>query len=78
MANKVSLPLAEGYSALILTEAQIDALAWFLDRSETKDLLDELDPYINESLTDDGYLGLKARISRVQAKIDEQVGAVHV
>jgi hypothetical protein len=78
MANKVSLPLAEGYSALILTEAQIDALAWFLDRSETKDLLDELDPYINESLLYDGYLGLKARISRVQAKIDEQVGAVSV
>jgi len=78
MANKVSLPLAEGYTALILTEAQIDALAWFLDRSETKDLLDELDPYVNESLLDDGYLGLNARINRVQAKIDEQVGAVSV
>lgn len=78
MANKVSLPLADGYAALVLTEAQIDALTWLLDRAETQSLIEELDPYINESLTDDGYLGLKARISRVQAKIDEQVGAVRV
>lgn len=78
MANKVSLPLAKGYVALVLTEAQIDALTWLLNRAETTELIDQLDPYANESLTDDGYLGLKARIGRVQAKIDEQVGAVNV
>ena len=78
MANKVSLPLAQGYVALVLTEAQIDALTWLLNRAETTELIDQLDPYANESLTDDGYLGLKARIGRVQAKIDEQVGTVNV
>ena len=78
MANKVSLPLAEGYSALVLTDSQIKALAWLLDRRETKDLLDNLDPYVNESLQYDGYLGLKAGINRVRAKIDEQVGALNV
>jgi len=76
--NKTSIPLAEGYSALILTEGQLDALAWFLNRREVNDLLNELDPYVNEDLLDDGYLGLKARLNRVQAKIDEQVGAVCV
>jgi hypothetical protein len=76
--NKTSIPLAEGYSALVLTEAQLDALAWFLNRQEVNDLLEELDPYINEDLHYDGYLGLKARVNRVQAKIDEQVGAVRV
>lgn len=76
--KQTSIPLAEGYTALILTDAQLDALAWFLDRSETKNLLDELDPYVNEDLVDDGYLGLKARVNRVQAKIDEQVGVARV
>jgi hypothetical protein len=76
--KQTSIPLAEGYTALILTDAQLDALAWFLDRSETKNLLDELDPYVNEDLVNDGYLGLKARVNRVQAKIDEQVGTVNV
>ena len=78
MANKVSLPLADGYAALILTEAQIDALTWLLNRTETEALLDQLDPYVNESLLDDGYLGLKARINRIQAKIDEQIGTLNV
>jgi hypothetical protein len=72
--NKTSIPLAEGYSALILTEGQLEALAWFLNRREVNDLLNELDPYVNEDLLTDGYLGLKARVNRVQAKIDEQVG----
>jgi hypothetical protein len=76
--NKTSIPLAEGYSALILTEGQLDALAWFLNRREVNDLLGELDPYVNEDLLNDGYLGLKARVNRVQAKIDEQVGAAYV
>jgi hypothetical protein len=76
--NKTSIPLAEGYSALVLTEAQMDALAWFLNRREVNDLLSELDPYVNEDLLTDGYLGLKARINRVQAKIDEQVGVACV
>jgi hypothetical protein len=76
--NKTSIPLAEGYSALILTDAQLDALAWFLNRREVNDLLSELDPYVNEDLFNDGYLGLKARINRVQAKIDEQVGVAYV
>jgi hypothetical protein len=76
--NKISIPLAEGYSALVFTEAQIDALAWFLDRPEVNDLLSELDPYVNEDLLDDGYLGLNARIKRVQARIDEQVGVARV
>jgi hypothetical protein len=31
-----------------------------------------LDPDVNELMLTDGYLGLKARINRVQAKIDEQ------
>lgn len=78
MANKVSLPLADGYAALVLTEAQINALSWLLDRAETQSLLNELDPYLNESLINDGYLGLKACINRVQAKIDEQVGTLNV
>lgn len=72
--NKTSIPLAEGYAALVLTDAQLDALTWFLNRREVNDLLNELDPYVNEDLLDDGYLGLRARINRVQAKIDEQVG----
>ncbi|NBT04346.1 MAG: hypothetical protein EBT00_14200 [Proteobacteria bacterium] len=76
--NKTSIPLAEGYSALILTEGQLDALAWFLNRREVNDLLNELDPYVNEDLLNDGYLGLKARVNRVQAKIDEQVGVARV
>jgi hypothetical protein len=76
--NKTSIPLAEGYSALVLTEAQMDALAWFLNRREVNDLLNELDPYVNEDLLTDGYLGLKARVNRVQAKIDEQVGVAYV
>ncbi len=76
--NKTSIPLAEGYSALVLTEAQMDALAWFLNRREVNDLLNELDPYVNEDLLNDGYLGLKARLNRVQAKIDEQVGVARV
>ncbi len=76
--NKTSIPLAEGYSALVLTEAQMDALAWFLNRREVNDLLNELDPYVNEDLLNDGYLGLKARVNRVQAKIDEQVGVARV
>jgi hypothetical protein len=76
--NKTSIPLAEGYSALVLTEAQMDALAWFLNRREVNDLLNELDPYVNEDLLTDGYLGLKARVNRVQAKIDEQVGVARV
>ena len=70
--------LANGYSSLVLSEGQIDALTWLLNRAETTKLIDQLDPYVNESLTDDGYLGLKARIGRVQAKIDEQVGALSV
>ena len=76
--NKTSIPLAEGYSALVLTEAQFDALSWLLDRPEVERLLNELDPYINESMLTDGYLGLNARINRVRAKIDEQAGAVRV
>lgn len=76
--NKTSIPLAEGYSALVLTEGQLDALAWFLNRPEVNDLLNELDPYVNEDLLNDGYLGLKARVNRVQAKIDEQVGVAYV
>ena len=78
MANKVSLPLADGYVALILTEAQIDALTWLLNRTETEALLDKLDPCVNKLLLYDGYLGLKARINRIQAKIDEQIGTLNV
>lgn len=72
MIKQIPIPLAKGYSALILTESQLDALNWFLNRPEVEQLLDELDPYVNEQLFADGYLGLKARINRVQAKLDEQ------
>jgi hypothetical protein len=70
--KQTSIPLAEGYSALVLTDGQLEALAWLLDRPEVERLLNELDPYVNELMLTDGYLGLKARINRVQAKIDEQ------
>lgn len=76
MANKISIPVADGYSALVLTERQVDALRWLLDRSEVQDLLNELDPYVNEDQIFDGYLGLKPVIQRVQSKIDEQVGSL--
>lgn len=79
MANKISIPVADGYSALVLTERQIDALRWLLDRIEVQDLLEDLDPYVNEDQLFDGYLGLKPIIQRVQSKIDDQVeGAVLV
>lgn len=79
MANKISIPVADGYSALVLTERQIDALRWLLDRIEVQDLLEDLDPYVNENQLFDGYLGLKPIIQRVQSKIDDQVeGAVLV
>lgn len=74
MANKISIPVADGYSALVLTERQIDALRWLLDRVEVQDLLEDLDPYVNEDQLFDGYLGLKPIIQRVQSKIDNQVG----
>lgn len=74
MTKQIPIPLAKGYSALILTEGQLDALNWFMNRPEVEQLLDELDPYVNEQLFTDGYLGLKARINRVQAKLDEQFG----
>lgn len=71
--------MADGYSALVLTERQIDALRWLLDRIEVQDLLEDLDPYVNEDQLFDGYLGLKPIIQRVQSKIDDQVeGAVLV
>lgn len=60
-----------------MTESQLDALAWFLNRPEVNNLLNELDPYVNEQLLNDGYLGLKPRINRIQAKIDEQTGVAH-
>lgn len=79
MANKISIPVADGYSALVLTVHQIDALRWLLDRIEVQDLLEDLDPYVNEDQLFDGYLGLKPIIQRVQSKIDDQVeGAVLV
>lgn len=75
MKRKVQLPIADGYSALLLTDTQIDALRWLLDRREVQDLLDELDPYVNEEQQFDGYLGLKPIVQRVQSKIDEQIGS---
>jgi hypothetical protein len=59
MAKQISVPLADGYSALILTNTQLHALRWLLDRDEVKEMLYELDPYV---------------IERVRGKIDEQFG----
>ena len=44
------------------------------DRVEVQDLLEDLDPYVNEDQLFEGYLGLKPIIQRVQSKIDNQVG----
>lgn len=73
MAKQTPLPLADGYSALILTNSQLHALRWLLNRDEVREMLYELDPYVNEDIIPvTGYLGLKPIIERVQGKIDEQ------
>ena len=72
MAKQTSLFPRLDYATVVLTEGQIEALAWFLGRPEVERLLSDLDPYVNESLLMDGYLGLYARINRVRAKLEEQ------
>jgi len=69
MTNKISIPVADGYSVLVLTKAQVDALSWLLDRDEVQDLISNRNNY---------YSALKPIIQRVQAKIDEQTGSANL
>lgn len=60
MAKQISLPLAEGYSALVLTNTQLDALHRLLNMRDVYKLVCGYDKQV---------------IARVQAKIDEQLGS---